>query len=255
MTWYFWGAAVGLLMLFFVGIGLVLRFGKPKKRYQTIFLDADGTLLDFDRSEAQALRDVFEAKGLPFLDTTHPVYHKNNDLCWKALEQGIITREELKIKRFRDTFRDLGLSADPAEVCAVYEEALGKYSFPFPGAEEICRNLAKKYSLYIVTNGLRNVQNARMMQTEILLYVKGVYISEDVGAAKPSPVFFDRIFSEHPEIDPERTLIVGDSLTGDMQGGRNAGIDTCWICRDEEGASDPRADYVIRDIRELPKIL
>lgn len=256
MTVSDWIAVGVLLAAFSVGVVLVLRFAPIKKRYRTLLLDVDGTLLDFDRCEEAALRDTFRAFSLPYGEETHAVYHRCNDACWKALERGEITRDELKIRRYRDTLAELNLDADPAQMTRRYEEALGSYTFPYPETEEICRKLAKKYDLYLATNGLKNVQSARLIRTEFATFVRGVYISEEVGAAKPSPEFFDRIFADHPEIKRSETLMVGDSLTGDIRGGINAGIDVCWINR--TGAARPdrmKIDFELPDLTRLPEIL
>ena len=256
MAWYYILTMIALLLVFFAGVILSLKNAVIKPKIKTILLDADGTLLDFNRSEQEALRETFLALNFPFDDSVHAVYHKHNDACWKALERGEITRDELKVRRFQMTFEELNLPGDPALATKIYEGNLGKYAFPFDGAEDVCARLSRKYALYIVTNGLKHVQTARMLKTKIPEIVKGIYISEDVGYAKPSPEFFDRIFADHPELSRKETLIVGDSLSGDMLGGNNAGILTCWV----NGAGFLRPenmtiDFEISHITELEKVL
>lgn len=256
MAWYYVLSIVALILVFFAGVILSLKNAVIKPKIKTLLLDADGTLLDFDRSEQAALQETFQTLDFPFDANTHAVYHKHNDACWKALEREEITRDELKVRRFQRTFEELNLDGDPALATKTYEGNLGKYAFPFPGAEEVCRRLSRKYRLYIVTNGLKHVQTARMLQTNIPQIVKGIYISEDVGFAKPAPEFFDKIFADHPELNRKETLIVGDSLSGDILGGNNAGILTCWVNRD--GAPRPqdlRIDFEISTITELEKVL
>lgn len=256
MAWYYIVAILSFLMIFGAGVALSVGFAVVKPRIRTLLLDADGTLLDFDRSEREALREAFETLSLPYDDSTHAVYHRNNDACWKALERGEITRDELKVRRFRETFRDLFLDADPVQATKVYEEALGHYAFPLEGAEDACHRLGKKYKLYLVTNGLKNVQTPRLLLTTIPETLDGIYISEEVGYAKPAAEFFDVFFADHPECKRSETLIVGDSLSGDILGGNNAGIPTCWVNRN--GAARPadlRIDYEIQSITELEKVL
>lgn len=256
MEWYHVLALIAYLAAFAAGVILVLRNAVIKPRTTALFLDADGTLLDFDRSEQAALRQAFETLGYPFGETTHPIYHEKNLSCWKALERGEITRDELKTKRFCELFDDLGLSGDADELARVYEAALSGYAFPYEGAEDACARLAKKYELYLVTNGTKQVQSSRLIQTEFPALFKAIYISEDVGYEKPDPRFFDRIFAEHPHLKRAQTLIVGDSLTSDIRGGINASIRTCWVNRDlsplPEGV---RVDLQISDITELEKVL
>ncbi len=256
MAWYHSLAILAQLLVLVSGILLSLKTAVIKPRIKTLLLDVDGTLLDFDRSEKAALKDTFEALGFPFDDRAYECYHKNNGQCWKMLERKEITREELKVLRYRRTFEELGIHGDPAEATKTYEGKLGQYGFVFDGAEDACERLSKKYDLYLVTNGLKNVQTSRLLKTRIPQIVKGIYISEDVGFDKPAPEFFDRIFSDHPQMKREETMIVGDSLSGDILGGNNGGIRTCWVNR--TGASRPqdlRIDVEITDITELEKVL
>ncbi len=256
MAWYYILSIVALLLSFSAGVVLSLKSAVIKPKIKTLLLDADGTLLDFDRSEQAALQETFEELKLPFESHTHAVYHKHNDACWKALERGEITRDELKIRRFQMTFGELHVDGDPALATKTYEGNLGNHAFPFPGAEEVCQRLSRKYDLYIVTNGLKHVQTSRMLKTKIPEIVKGIYISEDVGYAKPAPEFFDKIFADHPEWKRNETLIVGDSLSGDMLGGKNAGILTCWVNRNgEPRPEDLPIDWEISHITELEKVL
>ncbi len=256
MAWYDWMTVASLILAFFAGAILVWKTALIRPRIKTLLLDADGTLLDFDRSERAALEETFTMLNLPFDENAYAVYHRNNDACWKALERGEITREELKVRRYRMTFEELGLSADPALATKTYEGNLSKYAFPFHGAEAVCEKLSKKYDLYIVTNGLKHVQTARMLRTRIPEIVKGIYISEDVGFAKPAPEFFHRVFADHPQMKRSETMIVGDSLSGDILGGNNAGILTCWVNR--TGATAPEGvtvHFEIHDITQLEKVL
>lgn len=256
MAWYYVVSIVALVLTFFAGVVLSLKSAGKFPKIKALLLDADGTLLDFDRSEQAALRETFEALCVPFDSRTYDVYHKNNDACWKALERGEINREELKVRRFRSTFEELGIDGDPVLATKTYEGNLSKYAFPFAGAEQTCRRLGKRYDLYIVTNGLKHVQAARMAKTEIPNLVKGIYISEDVGFAKPAPEFFDKIFADHPDLKRKETMIVGDSLSGDILGGNNAGILTCWVNRNGQPRPEGlRIDVEISDVTELERVI
>ncbi len=256
MAWYYIVSMIALILVFFAGVILSFRTAVVKPRIKTLLLDADGTLLDFDRSERAALQDAFEELGYPLDERAYASYHKNNAACWKMLERKEITRQELKILRYRMTFEELGIDGDPVLTTKTYEGKLGQYGFAFDGAEAACERLSKKYDLYIVTNGLKNVQTSRLLKTRIPEIVKGIYISEDVGYDKPAAEFFDKVFSDHPELKRHQTVIVGDSLSGDILGGNNAGILTCWVNRNgEKRPENLRIDYEIDDITKLEKVL
>lgn len=256
MEWYHVLSLAAMLIVFFTGVVLALRYGVQTPRIRTLLLDADGTLLDFDRSEASALEATFRQLGFAYDASVHRVYHEKNEACWKALERGEISREELKVRRFAQTFHSLGIEGDPVSATKTYEENLGQFAFPYPGSEEACSRLSKKYDLYLVTNGLKNVQSARLLKTRIPEFLKGIYISEEVGYAKPAAEFFDVFFSQHPECNRNETMIVGDSLSGDIQGGNNAGIYTCWVNRSKQPRpNDLRIDLEIDDITKLEREL
>lgn len=256
MDWFSVVLLVGLTAGILGGTVYALTHAVVKPRIRTLLLDADGTLLNFDRSEKQALEDAFTAMGYPFGKEVRDAYHVHNLACWKRLEAGEITREELKPLRFALVFAQLGIDGDPDAIWPVYEKALGNYSFVYGGVEEACARLSEKYDLILVTNGTKSVQEPRLLQTRIPEFLKGIYISEDVGYAKPAPEFFDRVFADHPAMKRRETMIVGDSLSGDIAGGIGAGIRTCWINR--EGAPLPegmKIDLVIDDFTKLEKEL
>lgn len=256
MEWYYVAAILGMLLALFAGAYLALLYGSVRPRIRTLLLDADGTLLDFDKSESSALEKAFEAMGYPFSEETVRLYHGHNLACWKQLERGEITREELKPLRFRKLFDSLGISGDPEKIYPVYEDFLGQYGFAFDGAEAACARLKKRYDLILVTNGTKAVQQARLAQTSLPKCFKKIYISEDVGYAKPAPEFFDRIFDDFPKMKRTETMIVGDSLSGDIAGGNGAGIRTCWVNRTGElRPADVKIDLEIDDITKLEKEL
>lgn len=256
MEWYVWLFILLLTAGVFGGIWLAVRYTTVKPIIRTLLLDADGTLLDFDRAEKTALQVAFTAMGYPYSEEIHALYHEKNQACWKKLERGEITREELKVLRFRETFAALGIDGDAEGIVPVYEGALGQCGFVFDGAVDAVMRLSKKYRLILVTNGTKAVQMPRLAQSPIPEYLDGIYISEDVGYAKPDPAFFDKVFADYPKLKRSQTMIVGDSLSGDIAGGINARIRTCWVNR----AGDPRPegisiDLEIDDIVNLEKVL
>ena len=227
-----------------------------KKKYSILLLDCDGTLLDFDRAEAQALRKVFEEFHIEFQPEFGILYHQINDACWKALERGEITKPELQRKRFRDLEAALPVSFPADSMGMRYMELLGEGSDLLPGALEICRELSRTYSLYLVTNGVARTQENRLNHSGIKEYIRGMFVSEAVGVAKPDFRYFQYVFAHIPGFRPEQALMVGDSLTSDIRGGINAGIDTCWVnAKGEPRPAGWPITYEIADIRGLRTVL
>ena len=197
-------------------------------RYEFVLFDADDTLLDFKRSEHEAVCDVMHSFGLPVSDDIVEKYSRINDMHWKMLEKGEIEKKRLYYSRWEKFCEFYGYSCDPAKVAKKYEECLSNKSYLMEGALDLCQKLYGKCKMYLVTNGNKRVQEGRFNPSALHTYFEDIFISEDIGYEKPRAEFFDRVFSRIPGFIHERTIIVGDSLTSDIAGGINAGIDTCW---------------------------
>lgn len=219
-----------------------------RKNFDIVLLDADETVYDFKRAERTAVSKTLRSFGVDPTDEVIALYSEGNLWCWKALERGDITREELKPLRFRMLFEHLGApQADYLAVNAMYEHELSFCGFMLPGALDFVRKLHGEYGMkiYMATNGLTVPQTGRFERSGIAPYVDGIYISEQVGASKPDPAYFDYVFRDLGVTDRSRTIILGDSLTSDMQGGRNAGITTCRYLNGDKPSHSPLCDYEI----------
>ncbi len=198
-------------------------------QYKILLMDADETLLDFRRSEGYALEHTLKDYGVTMTTEIHELYHAINGVLWKQLETGDITRAHLKTERFKRLFEAIGLSsADPAVFNERYMTTLGSTGFLLEGAEELLSELSGRFAVYLITNGTASVQHTRLENSGILPYLSGVYISEEVGADKPSEVFFERVLEALGNPDKRECLVIGDSLSSDIDGGNRVGIDTCW---------------------------
>lgn len=196
--------------------------------YRIALFDADNTLLDFTRAEDEALRACLAARSLPTDKATVARYSAINDSHWKRLERGETTRGRLKVERFADFFGALGYDGDPVAMARDYEAALGRQAHLLDGSLDLIRSLHGKCRLFIVTNGLAAVQKSRFGACPLAPYFEACFISEEMGCAKPAKQFFDRVAAAIEGFDPADALVIGDSLTSDIQGGINAGLDTCW---------------------------
>jgi 2-haloacid dehalogenase len=227
-----------------------------KKHYAWLWFDADGTLFDYNRAEAAALRNTFHSLTLPFEDTYLDVYRKINHGLWQALERQEITQAVLRFRRFELLMEAIQLSGSPEQMSSTYVEQLSICSELMEGAYEILQALHEKSQLAIVTNGLQSVQRGRLENSAIKSFISELIISEEVEAAKPQAAFFDAAFARCKYPARSDVLIIGDSLTSDIQGGVNYGIDTCWY--NPIGEVQParlEITYEVKHLRELLNII
>lgn len=221
-----------------------------------VLFDLDDTILDFLLSEEEALHKTLLAFGIEPTEEVTAIYSRINKAQWKLLEQGKTTREALKVQRFSLFFEELGLDCDAETARVSYEENLSRTCYFVPHAIELLESLLGKYRMYIVSNGISAVQNGRIAASGLARYFDGIFLSEDIGEVKPQKAFFDRCFAKIPHFDPAEAIIIGDSLSSDIQGGINAGVKTC-LFNYRNTPADPRIvpDYEIFDLRDLPAIL
>ncbi len=229
---------------------------RPSKPYQWLFFDADGTLFDYDRAEAKALEGTFRDFRLPFAAGYTGAYQKINQQVWLDFENGQITSTALRVARFERLFAAIHIQADPEAFSARYLQNLAAASDLVPGAAEVVRKLQQTYHLVLITNGLKDVQRPRLARSTIAGCFAAVAISEELGAAKPDPRYFDLVFAMIGQPPRKSVLVVGDSLTSDIQGGINYGLDTCWYNpMGKPGNPDFPVTYEIRRLGEILTIL
>lgn len=225
-------------------------------KYKYLLFDVDGTLLDFDKAEQQALKNTFQNHHILLTDELLQRYETINKQLWKDFEKGLIDKKTVVYTRFVQLFKEFDIDEDGIAFEDDYQETLGKGYFVLPHAREVLEKLSLKYPLYVVTNGVSKTQHSRLKGTHIDQYFQDIFVSEDIGYQKPTREYFDYCFKKMKNIDLDQTLIIGDSLSSDIQGGINVGIDTCWYnphCIEEP--QDMNITYIIHDLKELLDLL
>ena len=234
-------------------------------RYPYLLFDADNTLFDFDEANVHAFRAVCDAFGLPFSQTLFDRFEIINNATWERCDRGELTKDETGIERvraffaaetlriqFREMSEELGLELDIEGCNRVRLEVLGRSTALVPHALEVVRELKKTHRVYLITNAVESVQRGRLGRSALAPLIEEAFISETAGAAKPSVEYFDYVFAHIDGITRENCLVIGDSLTSDIQGANNYGLACCWF--NPKKAPKPeslRVDYEIRDLREL----
>lgn len=220
----------------------------------TILWDVDGTLLDFDAAERAAIRALFQKYGLgECTDAMLKRYSEINDGFWERLERGEITKQEVLLGRFTQFFGEYGIDASIAAAFnADYQLKLGDTIVYRDDSFEIVRSLRGKVRQYVVSNGTVAAQTKKLQRSGFDKLMDGVFLSEQLGVEKPNVGFFERVFAAIRPANLSEIMIVGDSLTSDIQGGMNAGIKTCWYNPEKKPVPEGyRLDHVISDLHEL----
>ena len=226
-------------------------------KYPYLLFDADDTLFDFPQASSRAFSVMCAANGIPNTPEVYQLYHEINKVLWQAFDRGEVTKAFVTHERYVRFLKALELDRDPGQCNRDYLAALGQSVFPLPHAEEVCRTLASRgHHLYMVTNAVASVQRSRLALCTFGDVFEGAFISEEAGASKPDKAYYDYVRARVPEISPENTLVIGDSLTTDIRGANNAGLPCCWF--NPRGAAAPpdlTIDYEIHDLRELLDIV
>lgn len=224
--------------------------------YTTLLLDMDGTFLDFSAAEHSAFYRAMEAHGYPCDEESYRIYSRINHSLWEAFERGEIDKPTLLFTRFGRLFEQLGIDGDGAAFEEEYQMMLGEGHELIEGAQEVLDWLFPRYDLYVVTNGVEATQRNRLKLSGLDRFMKDIFVSEAVGYQKPQTEFFDYCFQRIPDFQREKTMIIGDSLTSDIQGGNNAGIASCWFNpAGKKNTLSLRIDREIRHLRELKDFL
>ena len=226
------------------------------KKYDLIFIDADETLFDYSRAQKYALAKTFEEFNIKFSDGILSQYSEINSSLWSKLERREIDPIRLRSERFRILFDRFNMDCDELLFSDSYLGWLSNGSFLIEGAEQVCRHLSKRYILSIITNGFKIVQVPRFIQSPLTSYIQHIIISEDAGYSKPDPGIFEYGLDKIGFHEKDRMLIIGDSLSSDIQGGLNFGIDTCWFNNKSiENETGIMPTYEIYSLKELVNIL
>ena len=222
-------------------------------KYYCILFDADNTLLNFDAAESKALADTLVNYGIEPDAETVQTYRTINEELWRQLEKGQLRREKLMSERFTRFLKAIDAAGDGAEMNRYYLEQLSLHpDLASPEVLDVLRELSEVATLAVVTNGFQKVQSRRLAESGVGNFLEDVFVSEKMDAEKPSRKIFDAALRALGVENREHVLMVGDSLTSDVQGGINAGLDTCWFNpHHQENPGKILPTYEISSLEEL----
>ena len=231
-------------------------------KIKVLFLDIDNTLLDFDAGAAWGMEQCFRKAGLEYRSEMFSVFTEENNKIWQRIERRELTMDDLFHVRWQAILAHLGLEADGVEMEKEFRRLLHLTAVPVEGAEELLKYLYKKdYCLCAASNGPYEQQINRLKSADMLKYFDHCFVSEKIGADKPGKQFFDGCMRLLPGVQPEECMMIGDSLTADIAGGKLYGMSTCWYVpsvekyNEEKSKSGKPAEYIIHELKELKNIL
>ena len=222
-------------------------------KYYCVLFDADNTLLNFDAAENKALAETLVNYGIEPDAETVQTYREINSELWKQLEKGQIRREKLMSERFTRFLKAIDAAGNCAEMNRFYLEQLSTHpDLMSANVLDVLKELSEVATLAIVTNGFDRVQSRRVQESGLLNYIEDVFVSEKLDSEKPNRKIFDAALRSLGVENREHVLMVGDSLSSDIQGGINAGLDTCWFNPNHaENPGKVCPTYEISNLEEL----
>lgn len=225
-------------------------------KYQWILFDADGTLFDFQTAQAEALQQTFIDFQIRFQPIYLVYYEEHNDVLWAHLEQGKISGDQLKVERFQRLLNQINCEGDAKGLSDRYLQHLSEADQLLESAKSVVARLRQTHRLALITNGIQTVQLSRLQKSGLSDQFEELFISEAIGVSKPQSGIFEYAFAKMGAPPKESVLIVGDSLSSDIKGGVNYGIDTCWFNPSKkDNSSGLQPTYEISKLIELYSII
>lgn len=223
---------------------------------KAVLVDVDDTILDFSLCSKADIQMCLKKHGIPYSERIFDTFELRNAAYWKQIENGTLTIEELRNKRWTSIFDELGIVADGPAFEKDFIMHLKDFAIPIDGADEIMSYLHSKYKVCIVSNATHEQQDKRLSDAGLYRYVDMMFTSFDIGHVKPTKEYFDVCFSRMNGIRPEETIIIGDSISADIRGAVEYGIHSCWLNRKGKPApTDFQPDYTVTSLSEILDIL
>lgn len=221
-----------------------------------LLIDLDNTLIDFNECARHSIINAFDELGFTYTEKVFETFIEENVKIWKRLEKGEITKPQLRATRWNLILARLGIEFDGTIIEEMFENGVAKGAYPVEGAYDLLNYLHGKYKMYIVSNGFRFVQESRLKIGDFEKYFDGVFVSEDIGIPKPAKEFFDYCFKSLNFPDKEDVVLIGDSISADIIGGVNYGIDTIWFNKSNDQLNEKiEPTYTSNNLCDIKNIL
>lgn len=226
-------------------------------RYTHLLFDADNTLFDFDQAQEVSLRSAVKELCGKFNESWLDTYSKISVQCWREFEAGLISIDQLKLRRFKEFTDTTNIDVDPKRLGDSYMQKLSQCSMLLDHCEPVLQEFsAKGCKMAIVTNGLSMIQRPRFKQSPITPLFDAIIISDEIGVAKPHPRIFEVAMEQLGSDNYNRTLMIGDNLLSDIEGANKFGIDSCWMNPDgRRNCESVKPTYQIKCLTQLLELV
>lgn len=224
-------------------------------RYSVVLFDFDHTLFDFDASEQAALATVASLCGQELTPEFEATYRAINRELWQAVERHELVPDEVHQLRFERFVDQLRIDVDPAHIGAAFLDGLATVGELHSDAEPVLDDLGAVARLGVVTNAISEVQRRRIERLDLAHRFDAIVISSEIGVMKPAAAIFEHALAELGDPPKTDVLMVGDSLSSDIRGGANAGIDTCWFAPGRADDAPGIVTHHIDRLTELPAVV
>lgn len=223
---------------------------------KAVLIDVDDTILDFNKCANTAIRKTFADFSLGFEESYISTFHKINDSLWRKVEFGEMTRDEVRSVRWGMVFDKLGIDFDSALFEKQFIANITETAEPMDNALEVVEYLSKKYTLCVASNSAYSIQSNRLKKAGMFDFFDKFFLSQEIGYAKPNPLYYEKCLEELGNISPSEVFMIGDTLTADIKGGKDAGMHTIWVNPwGLEAFLDITPDHTVSSLLEIKDIL
>ena len=220
-------------------------------RYKYLLFDLDDTLLNFQQAQELAFKKLLEDEDIVYSYNLFEQYEKINKALWRRFEKGELANTEVTRQRFIQFFEQFGKNVDGREIDIRYRSYLAEGNQLFEGVVDMLEKLHKTHKLYVASNGIGITQHTRLKNNDLNKYFEKIFISEEIGSKKPDREFFEKIFGEVGIENKDEVLMIGDTLTSDILGANNIGIDSCLVDIHKVESNDIIPTYTINKTIEI----
>ena len=227
------------------------------KNIKHIFFDLDHTLWNFEKNSALTFKFLLDKYNITIdLQKFLKVYMPINFSLWNLYRDDKVTKDYLRHNRLKSTFEKLNIKIDSGlidEISNDYVKHLPDNNFLLPNAIPVLDYLFQKYTLHIITNGFTEVQNTKILNSNLNKYFSCIIDSETVGVKKPHSKIFNYAYNISKAAYKNECLMIGDNYQADVMGALNYGFKAIHLNSNNESYHEN--SLIITDLISLKEIL